>query len=330
VKRAVLVLPGRGSYSEASLGGIDRDAPLTRAAEALRASLELESIVALDRAARYMPARHARPANAAVLIFLRAMQDVARALAERRVVCVVGNSMGWYTALAAAGALAAEDALLLVQRMALLQEQGAAGGQVIHPLVDEKWNRVPERAAAVERALATHAGEVFRSIELGGYTVLAGTEAGVRALLSELAPVTQSHTSYPFRLAQHGPYHTPLADEVSRRALELFAGLPLRRPTLPLVDGRGRPWSPWSSDPEALREYTLATQVTTPYDFTSSVRVALREWAPDELVLTGPGNTLGGVCGQILVAEGWRSIRSRADFDRVQASESPVLWSMER
>ncbi len=330
MKRAALVLPGRGSYTERSLGVIDPDAPLTRAAEALRAGLELESIVELDRAARFVPARHLRPANAAVLIFLRSMQDVARASRERRIACVLGNSMGWYGALAAAGALAPEDALLLVQRIALLQEEVPDGGQVIYPLVDERWIRVPEQVAAVERALAAHPGEVFPSIDLGGYVVLAGTEAGVRALLAGLPPVAQARTSYPFRLAQHGPYHTALVGGVASRALELFATLTFHRPTVPLVDGRGRRWTPWSSDPAELREYTLLTQVTRPYDFTACVRVALREYAPDELVLPGPGNTLGGICGQILLAEGWSRVRSRADFDRVQASESPVLWSMDR
>ena len=58
--------------------------------------------------------------------------------------------------------------------------------------------------------------------------------------------------------------------------------------------------------------------------------VALREYAPDELVLPGPGNTLGGTCGQILVMEGTRGIRSRHDFERVQESEQPVVWSMRR
>jgi [acyl-carrier-protein] S-malonyltransferase len=92
----------------------------------------------------------------------------------------------------------------------------------------------------------------------------------------------------------------------------------------------GRRWTPWSTDPAALRDYTLREQVTTPFRFAVSVRVALREEAPDVLVLPGPGNSLGGICGQLIVAEGYRGIRSREDFEAVQRSESPIVLSMHR
>jgi hypothetical protein len=60
------------------------------------------------------------------------------------------------------------------------------------------------------------------------------------------------------------------------------------------------------------------------------VRVALREHAPDLLVLTGPGNSLGGVCGQLVVAEGYRGIGTRAELEAAQAGPEPVLLSMRR
>ena len=135
---------------------------------------------------------------------------------------------------------------------------------------------------------------------------------------------------YPLRLALHGPYHTPLVRHVADRAAPNgSAAWTGSAPRLALVDGRGARWSPWSTDPAALRDYTLDEQVTTPFDFAGSMRVALREWAPDLLVLPGPGNSLGGICGQVLVREGYRGIHSRADFERVQRS-SPVIVSMRR
>ena len=62
----------------------------------------------------------------------------------------------------------------------------------------------------------------------------------------------------------------------------------------------------------------MGHQVYAPFDFTASVRVSLREQAPDELVLPGPGNTLGAICGQILGFDRWRGVRCRADFDTLQ------------
>jgi malonyl CoA-acyl carrier protein transacylase len=255
----------------------------------------------------------------------------ARAARERdECVAVAGNSMGWYTALAVAGALSFDDGFRLVQGMALLQERHAGGGQVIEPRVDESWRPDEALAAAVEEALASSGGEAFRSIDLGGYAVLAGSEAGVAHLLARLPAVQLGANRYPFRLAQHGAYHTPLAAPVAESAWTQLRGLGFRAPETTLVDGRGARFTPWSADLDEIARYTLTTQVVEPYDFTRSVRVVLREHAPERLVLPGPGNSLGGVCGQVLVAEGWRGIRSRDDFERLQRGEQPVVVSTRR
>jgi len=97
-----------------------------------------------------------------------------------------------------------------------------------------------------------------------------------------------------------------------------------------LVNGRGVRFSPWSADLAALRDYTLGAQVVEPYDFTLSVRVCLREHAPEELVLPGPGNTLGSICAQVLIEERWRGVTSRAEFEALQASEQPLVRSLRR
>lgn len=330
MKRALYVCPGRGSYTEASLGSLPTDHPHVTAAEAFRAERGLEPLLALDGAERFEPARHLRPANVSALIYVVSMLDAERARTEYHPVCVTGNSMGWYTALAVAGALSFSEGFRLVQEMSLLQEEGEPGGQVIYPLVDAEWRRDPAATSAIEAALASSNGEAMPSIDLGGYAVLAGSPKGVSHLLKSLPKVTLGKLSYPFKLAQHGPYHTPLATGVVARAAHVLTGLDLRAPELPLVDGRGVRWSPWSTDLDALRAYTLDTQVQTPYDFTRAVRTALREWAPERIVLPGPGNTLGGISGQILLAEGWRGLGSRDDFAALQDSDEPLLVSMAR
>ena len=81
---------------------------------------------------------------------------------------------------------------------------------------------------------------------------------------------------------------------------------------------------------DELRDYTLGAQVTTPFDFSATVRVALREFAPDMLCLPGPGNTLGSIVAQVAIAEGWRSLGDRTDFERLQESDRPLVWSMRR
>jgi len=330
VSRAVLVCPGRGSYTESSLGSLSASDPLVQRAEELRATLGLEPLLALDSAERFQPARHLRPANVAALIYLVTLLDIERARAEHEILAIGGNSMGWYTALAAAGALSFEDGFRLVQTMALVQEGHEDGGQLIYPIVDETWRPDAEREGSVTRSLAQLEGEAFPSIYLGGYAVLAGTLSGLAGLLEQLPKVTQKSVTYPFRLAQHGPYHTPILGAVSDIARKELADLEFRMPHTALCDGRGDLHTPFSADPGELRDYTLGPQVTTPYDFTRSVRVLLREFAPDVVVLPGPGNTLGGPTGQVLVREGWRGIHSRGDFDVAQSSGRPAIASMGR
>ncbi len=330
MRRVAIVCPGRGSYTEKSLGSLPADHGWVRSAESLRREYDLDPLLELDQASKFEPARHLRPANAAALIYTVTMCDAALALSENKTVCVLGNSMGWYTALAVASALSFEEGFRLVQDMALLQEEGEAGGQVIYPRVDEDWKADPDAEGEIEAALESAPGETYPSIDLGGYVVLAGTQKGVSHLLKTLPKVQLGKTTYPFRLAQHGPYHTPLAKSVGERAKLRLAKLRFRKPRLPLIDGRGRIFSPWSADLAAMRQYTFGDQVATPYDFTASVRVALREFAPERLVLPGPGNSLGGVCAQILIAEGWRGVHSRRDFEGAQEGDRPLIESMRR
>jgi [acyl-carrier-protein] S-malonyltransferase len=335
--RAVIVCPGRGAYTAASLGSLPADHPIVRRAEQLRSEYGLEPLLELDGAPRFDPARHLRPANASPLIFLASLLDVEQAAADHSITAVIGNSLGWYSALAVAGALPFDDAYRLVQEMAIFQEEplpdGGQGGQVIYPLLDADWAPVPDLRAAVSDVLTNGhgtGGSVFESIDLGGYAVLAGDERGVAHLLDRLPPVRIGERIFPLRLALHGPYHTPLVEHVAELAADRLSDLRWQRPSVTLIDGRGARWSPWSTDPAALRDYTLGEQVTTPFRFAVSLRVALREHAPDVLVLPGPGNSLGGICGQLVVSEGYRGIRTRADFEEAQRSTAPVVLSMRR
>ncbi|HHS82033.1 MAG TPA: hypothetical protein ENJ68_00805 [Devosia sp.] len=81
-------------------------------------------------------------------------------------------------------------------------------------------------------------------------------------------------------------------------------------------------------DLERLHAYTLRTQVVEPYDFTRAVQVAVKEFAPDCLIVTGPGNTLGAPVAQALIAMNWQGMGDRAAFQERQGSANPILLSM--
>lgn len=336
-QRGILVLPGRGAYTAASLGSLDQAHPWTRRADELREAAGLPALTALDGAARFDPQLHLQPLHAAPLIWLAGLLDAERAAMDHRIAAAIGTGLGWYAALTAAGVLSFDDGFALVQEVGRLQQEplpdGGRGGQVIYPLTDADWQPNETLRAAASSVVAAQAGNghgrVFPSIDLGGFTVLGGDDDGIERLLRQLAPVRVGERLYPLRLALHGPDHTPLVAHVATAARRRLARLAWDRPQVTLIDGRGARWTPWSTDPAALRDYTLGEQVTTPHRFTTALRVALREESPDRLVLTGPGSSLGAVCGQVLAAEGYQGIHGRADFDAVQASD-PIVLSMRR
>ena len=328
--RVAVVCPGRGSYTEHTRGRLPAAHPWVQRVDELRSAAGLESLSSLDHSPDFDRERHLEPVNVSALIWLSSLVQ-GHAVAEREdCVAVLGNSMGWYTALALSEVLDVDQGLQLVQEMARLQEERRSGGQVLYPEVGDDWRPSAERRAQVQRVLTEAQGQVFRSIHLGGYAVLAGTEEGVEFLTSQLPEVQLGRTRYPLRIPGHGPFHTPLVAPVAARAREVLGELTWRRPRWTLVDGLGRRHTPWSADPTALRDYTLGVQVTETFDLTTALRVTLRELAPERLVLPGPGNSLGGVCGQVLVAEGWRGIRDREGFERIQGGAAPVVDSLDR
>jgi hypothetical protein len=156
--------------------------------------------------------------------------------------------------------------------------------------------------------------------------VFAGDEAGLAALIAE-APPTPARE--PLRLLNHGPFHTPLMAGSSQRALRDLPPDWFGSPRAPMIDGRGHIWRRFASPRDDLWRYTFATQILETYDFTRAVQVAVREYAPDRIILLGPGDTLGGAIAQALIAIGWKGLKSKRDFQETQAS-SPYLLAMGR
>jgi len=339
--RVVLLCPGRGSYSAAQLGSLGGLGDHPRGGE-LRELLAREdrqrrqtgelAVADMDGAGHFS-ASFLRGENAAPLIFSVGEYDALRIDPERaRVVAVAGNSMGWYTALRCAGALQLDEAWRLVTTMGSMTRDGVIGGQIVCPAVDEQWREDPARRLQIDAALqrvvdAGHAAG--RSIRYGGFEVLWADDPGLDALLEALPRFDLGSRSYPLRLLGNSAFHSGLMAAVAERAQQQLGDLDVRAPAVPLIDGRGVQWRPLTARAEQLRAYTLSTQVSETFDFTAAVRVALREYAPDRLVLLGPGESLGSAVAQVLIAERWQGIDSRQAFLERQADD-PLVVSMSR
>nr|WP_269468695.1 ACP S-malonyltransferase [Alteromonas sp. ASW11-130] len=279
---------------------------------------------------RYNLQKHTAGENASSLIYACAACDFADINRDQYdIVAVTGNSMGWYIALAVAQALKAPDSATLINTMGSMMRSGLIGGQLIYPVTDENWQYDSEKAqlvcALLEEASAEGGeGALYLSIALGGYVVLGGNEEGLALAQNRLPRVDDT---YPMRLYNHAAFHTPLLNDISIRAKQALPSTMFVKPSLPLIDGEGRVWQPFSTDTQALWDYTLGTQVVAPYDFSKAIEVAIKEFAPDKIIVTGPGTTLGGAIGQCLVKHKWQGMNSKGDFIQRQQSD-PFLLAM--
>ena len=324
----LVVCPGRGTYGPNELGYLARH----HAGDQLLATFDrsredrgAEAVTALDSAPSFSTKRHGSGENTSPLIYTASLLDfLSLDPAKSEVVAVCGNSMGWYTALACAGVVPPEHGFAIADAMGVNSGTGEPGGQVLLTLVGEDWR--PDHALRAEVELVLAESGAFSSIELGGMLLVAGGNRELDALLAVLPPLPGRA---PLRLAGHGPFHTPLMAESSRRALAELPASWFGAPRIPLIDGDGRIWRAKTATPEAMHRYTFTTQILEPYDFTRSLAVGIKEFAPDRVVLLGPGDTLGGAIGQVLVAEQWLGIADKAAFVARQAVD-PYLVAMGR
>ncbi|MCB9919272.1 MAG: ACP S-malonyltransferase [Planctomycetes bacterium] len=307
-----LLCPGRGSYGREELGTLldlvtelgSEGAALVAELETMRADLlpDQPGLLELDQSTSFKPAHMLPGMRASPLIYACSVLDARRAMRSCEPVLVGGNSLGFYSALAVSGALTPVDGMRLVATMARLQEDGPKGGQVLWTLLDEEWHVLPERSIDAESVLTAIRAEGHRadvSIRLGGHIVLAGDEPATKLLLERLPRVVLGKREFPFRLPFHGPFHTDLLAEVAARAGHELEDLPMSEPRIPLVDGRGRVWRPMSTDVEALFDYTVGTQVTSTFDLTAALRVALLDYAPRTTRLLAPGTSLRAPLGHV-------------------------------
>ncbi len=328
-RRAVLVCPGRGTYNKAELGYLARfhadQSELIAGFDAQRQAAGRAPVSELDAVPRFSMAQYARGDVASALIYACAVADAQVLADDIEVVAVTGNSMGWYIALAVAGALSLQDGFRLTDTMGSLMHQHLIGGQLVYPCWGEDWVPDPARKAdllaTVQEIGAGDGRTLGLSIDLGGMIVLAGDEAGLSAFEQAVPRIKDR---FPMRLPQHSGFHTELQAPVAAEGRVALQDLPVTQPGRPLIDGRGHIWWPGAATTASLWNYTLGHQVVETYDFAAAIRSAAREFAPDLFIVTGPGTTLSGSVAQSLIACNWRGLDSKA---AVEAAH-PLVVSM--
>ena len=325
-KTALVICPGRGTYNKQELGYFFRyhsdDSSLLSEFDAQRKALGQQTLSSLDQAERYSIALHTRGDNASALIYACALADFEKIDRDKfEILAVTGNSMGWYIALACAGALNNLGGFDVINTMGQLMQDALIGGQLLYPFVDENWQEIPGKKQSL-LALTEQIPNLSVSIYLGGMIVFAGDAQALVEAEKRLQPTMDR---YPMRLHNHAAFHSPLQAPVSNRGQQALSTDLFKRPEIPLIDGRGHIWYPSSADTSALYNYTFGHQVIKPYDFSAAIRNGLHEFAPDALIILGPGNTLGGTVGQCLIQNQWQQILDKISFMNRQEQDPFVL-----
>jgi len=197
---------------------------------------------------------------------------------------VAGHSLGEYSALVAAGALAFEDALPLVRLRAVAMQdavpEGTGGIAALVGLADDKVAVVCAEAAQ---------GEVLEPANLNspGQVVIAGhrgaVERGMAAAKAHGAKIAKM-------LPMSAPSHCSLMKPAAERLRERLAATAVRAPAVPVVQNAD---VAAFDDPARIRQ-ALVEQLYRPVRWVETVR-HLQAQGVTRIVECAPGKVLAGL-----------------------------------
>lgn len=201
-------------------------------------------------------------------------------------VCGAGLSLGEITALAAAGAIAFEDAVRIVkvrgEAMQAACDARAGGMASVIGLEPAKVASACEGAGLVGVANLNGPGQVVISGE---------REALARA--SEACTRAGARRIIPLRVA--GAYHSPLMEPAAAALREALGRVRFREPRWPVVSNvTARPYGSAAEIPDLLTR-----QLTSTVRFEECVRWMIAERGVRRIVEFGPGNVLTGLVRKI-------------------------------
>ena len=234
---------------------------------------------------------NAQPALlAASIAYLEAIRErwAAIDLVPPEPAAVAGHSMGQYSALVAAGALALEDAVRLVrERGRLMQASGSGREGRMAALIGLDDARLPE---LIERA-SRHGVLTVANRNSPGQVVLSGERAAIEAataIAKELG--AKRAVELPVSVAAH----SPLMAEAAAAMRDRLAGVAFRDPHPALLA---------NEDARAIEtadgaRAELVGHLTTGVDWVRAVE-RLRAGGIDTFIEVGPGRVLTGLIKRI-------------------------------
>lgn len=217
---------------------------------------------------------------------------------------LAGLSLGEWTALHLAGAIAFEDCLKVLEaRGRFMQEACEAEAGAMLSVIGLDAARVAEIAGA--------AGVEVANYNCPGQIVLSGRRAAIAAA-ETLAKAAGAKRLVPLSVA--GAYHSSLMQPAAEKLERLLAAVPLRSPAVPVISNvTGQPHGP----PDEIRRL-MVRQVTSSVNWIGCVQ-ALTQAGAQRFVECGPGRVLSGLIKRIDAQAALSNVQDVPSLDRAAA-----------
>ena len=204
--------------------------------------------------------------------------------------CVIGHSMGEFSALVAAGALSFEDGLRLVrERGRLMKQAGDSNPGGMAAVLGMTREALEEICATAREAVGEYVG--IANDNCPGQVVISGT---AQALQRAMDLAAEAGAKRVVRLAVSIAAHSPLMAEAADKFRQILAATRFASPQVPLIaNATARP----VMHPDDIRD-VLGRQFTSSVWWTDSIRW-LVEQGMRRCVEIGPGNVLVGLVKRI-------------------------------
>ncbi len=199
---------------------------------------------------------------------------------------VAGHSLGEFSALVAAGAMAFEDGLKLVsaraQAMQKACEQNPSTMAAILGLGDDVVEKVCEEVDEVV---------VCANYNSPGQIVVSGTNAGIEQAIEKLNELGAKRA---IKLPVGGAFHSPLMDPAKVELAEAIDGTTFTKPMCPVYQNVT---ASAVVEPDEIKE-NLKIQLTAPVKWTQTVKNMLADGG-SSFVEVGPGKVLQGLIKKV-------------------------------
>lgn len=197
---------------------------------------------------------------------------------------MAGHSLGEYTALVCAGAMAFEDAVSLVaDRGRFMQEAVPAGEGAMAAILGL------DDQAVIDICAKAADGEVVSAVNFNapGQVVVAGNAAAVERTV-DLAK--EAGAKRAVTLPVSAPSHCSLMQPAADRLAERLSGIEIQVPSIPVLHNAD---VEAADSPDAIRD-ALVRQLYSPVRWVETIK-AMAGQGVDALVECGPGKVLAGL-----------------------------------